>query len=50
MTTKGIAQGGTQGGKEVTTKPDDKKGVKLKTAYGLEYSPHYLHTSRQKKK
>jgi peptide/nickel transport system permease protein len=34
MTTKGIAQGGTQGGKEVTTKPDDKKGVRLKTAKG----------------
>ena len=24
----------------------DKVGVKLKTAYGLEYSPHYLRTSR----
>jgi hypothetical protein len=28
----------------------EKAGVKLKTAYGLEYSPHYLHTSRQRKK
>ncbi len=26
----------------------DKAGVKLKTPYGLEYSPHYLRTSRSR--
>lgn len=28
----------------------DKMGSKVKTSYGLEYSPHYLRTSRQKAK
>ena len=29
---------------------DEKAKLKVKTPYGLEYSPHYQNTSRQKKR